>query len=409
MNASATTLSSEPIHANPKPRTHIFAAFLCGMFAFLNLYCTQPLLPLLSQIFHASEGRVSWTISASTLGVAFSAALLAVFAERIDRKRTIVGSMVALAVCTILTATATTLPVLTIWRLLQGLITPGVFIIAMAYITEEWPALAVPQVMSVYVGGTVFGGFVGRVSGGMLAERYGWRSVFLVLGLFGLVGAALTQRLLPAARRKRTPPSTHSRLTPVLNNLRNPRLLATFGIGFCMLFTLVSVFSYITFHLAAAPFLLSTAQLSWLFTVYLCGLAATLAAGTILARVGLQHGLLAAIGLCLVGVVLTLIPSLVMVGLGLALTASGVFISQTCSSSFLRDAAPAGTRVSAAGMYICSYYMGGTVGGVLPGLVWSYARWPGCAALTCCFLVFAASLAFFGWRNRPPAHDPIPL
>ena len=176
-----------------------------------------------------------------------------------------------------------------------------------------------------------------------------------------------------------------------------------------MLFTLVSVFSYVTFHLAAAPYSLTTEELSWLFTVYLLGLFATLAAGRVLARVGLRHGMLASIGLSLIGVVITMLPSLLLVGFGLAMTGAGVFIAQTCANSFLRDAAPAGTRVSAAGMYICCYYIGGTVGGVLPGLAWRYAGWPGCVVLTCFFLLIGAALAFFGWRIRPVVPDPIPL
>ena len=157
------------------------------MFAFIDLYCTQPLLPLLSRVFQASEGKVSLTISASTLGVAFSAALLAVFAERVNRKRMIVSSMVLLALCTSLTSTATSLPILAFWRLLQGLITPGIFIITIAYITEEWPALLVPRVMSVYVAGTVFGGFMGRLLGGLIAERYGWRPCSCCLGSWASV------------------------------------------------------------------------------------------------------------------------------------------------------------------------------------------------------------------------------
>jgi hypothetical protein len=54
-----------------KPYSQVLAPFVCGMFAFIDLYCTQPLLPLLSGVFHASEAKVSLTISASTLGVAF--------------------------------------------------------------------------------------------------------------------------------------------------------------------------------------------------------------------------------------------------------------------------------------------------------------------------------------------------
>lgn len=402
-----------------RPYSQVFAVFFCGMVAFLDLYCTQPLLPLLSRIFQASEASVSLTISASTLGVAFSAALLAIFGEKLDRKRTIVISMIVLATCTLMTSTATNLTTLAAWRLLQGLVTPGIFIITIAYITEEWPALLVPRVMSTYVAGTVFGGFLGRVSGGMLAERFGWRTVFLVLGLLGVAGAAITQRMLkpaqprPAEPVRRSPggpsPAGQSRLAPVIGNLRNSRLLATFAIGFCMLFTLVSIFSYITFYLAAAPFHLSTAQLSWLFAVYLCGLAATLAAGTVLARVGLRHGMLAAVAMGLIGAGLTLFHSLAVIGLGLAVASSGVFIAQTCANSFLRDAAPAGGRVSAAGMYICSYYIGGTVGGILPGLAWKFAGWPGCVALTSTFLIVAGAMALFGWRARPPVPDPIPL
>lgn len=407
VEGSALRLPNEGL----KPYSRVAAVFLCGMFAFLNMYCTQPLLPLLSQVFRASEASVSLTISASTLGVAISAALLAMFGEQVDRKRMIVRAMIAMGIVTMLTATAPNLRVLIVWRLVQGLLIPGVFIITIAYVTEEWPPMLVPRVMSWYVAGTVFGGFSGRVTGGMLAGSYGWRPMFVILGLAGLVGAWLAQRLLrPAAPKQASGTagiSSASRLAPMLANLRNPRLLATFGVGFCMLFTLVSLFSYITFHLAAAPFYLSTAALSWLFAVYLVGLLTTLGVGTVLARIGLLRGLLGAITLCITGTLLTLAPSLAAVGGGLSLASSGVFIAQTCANSFLRDAAPQGSRVSAAGLYICCYYIGGTVGGVLPGLFWKHAGWAGCVALTCGFLIIAGLLAFFGWRRRVSAPDPI--
>jgi YNFM family putative membrane transporter len=425
---AASPRRAAPLHSGAESVTggqgssrQFLAVFLCGTFAFLNLYCTQPLLPLLARIFHASEVRVGLTISASTIGIAISAALLALFGETFDRKRTIVLAMGLLGVCTLLTATASGLNTLALWRLLQGLLTPGIFILTIAYVTEEWPALLVPRAMSVYMGGTVFGGFLGRSLGGVLAGRDGWRSVFLVIGVAVLFGAVVTQRILPpslqradaaqAKPRAKSQPKrkSTSQFAPLLANLRNPRLLATFGIGFCLMFTLVSVFSFITFYLAAAPFGLSTAELSWLFSVYLVGLAATLAAGTALARIGLRRGMLAAIGLCVAGASLTLVHSLPVIALGLAIVSSGVFIAQTCAGSFLRDAAPLGGRVSAAGLYICSYYIGGTVGGELPGVVWKLAGWPGCVALTCAFLAVAALLATIFWPPHSALPDPIPL
>jgi YNFM family putative membrane transporter len=406
----AAAISTEllpPVSERTRPAPHVFGVFLCGACAFLDLYCVQPLLPMLAQVFHATETHVGITISASTLGVAVSAALLALFGEKFDRKRTILFSMLALAICALLTATATGLESLAFWRLLQGLVTPGIFIITIAYITEEWPAKMVPRVMSAYVAGTVFGGFMGRLLGGIVAEHLGWRAVCLVLGTLGLAGAALTQRMLPAARAKIHHVAGASRFAPTIANLKNPRLLATFGIGFCMLFTLVSVFSYITFYLSAAPFNLSTAKISYLFAVYMIGLVATLGMGTVLARIGLRHGMLVAVASCLMGLALTLVHSLGVVALGLAFASSGVFIAQTCANSFLRDAAPEGARVSAAGLYICAYYIGGTCGGVLPGLAFRAGGWPGCAAMTAALLVVAGVTAYFGWSER--RRDPIPL
>lgn len=364
------------------------------------------MLPMLAQFFHVTEAQVGVTISASTVGVALSAVVLALFGERLARKPFILSSIGLLGLFSIFTATAHTLSALAIWRLLQGVATPGIFIITIAYVTEEWHAREVPRVMSAYVAGTVFGGFTGRLLGGLIADHFGWNAVFLVLGAFELVGVALVAKLLAPARARKAVSDTGSVLKPIAANLRNPRLLATFLIGFCMLFTLISTFNFVTFYLAAKPFLLSTSELSSLFAVYLVGLVATLRIGRVLIKIGLRSGMLLAVALGISGIALTLVHSLVVVGVGLAATSSGVFIAQTCANSFIRDAAPMGGRVSAAGMYIFCYYVGGTVGGMLPGLVWRAAGWSGCVALITSILLMAGATTWFGWRHRP-VPDPV--
>lgn len=389
------------------PTSAMFAVFLCGALAFLDLYSTQPMLPLLEDIFHASEAQVGMTISAATLGVAVSSILLGIFAERLPRKRVIVGAAFLLAIPTLLAATATSVAVMCFWRLLQGLLLPGIFVVTIAYTTEEWPPLKLPQVMSLYVAGTVLGGFVGRVVGGGFADRYGWRSGFEFLGVLGLVGATAVWRLLPeSSGRANEAGATRSRLEPLLENLRNPKLIATFCIGFAMLFTLVSTFTYITFRLAAEPYQLSSAALGNLFSVYIAGMIVTLLVGRRLVRIGLRKGMLGAISLGLAGTATTLLPSLTMIAIGLGLVSCAVFIAQTCANSFLRDVAAPGGRVSAVGLYIMFYYIGGTAGGLLPAVAWRYAGWPGCSALVASLLAMAFTVTYFGWRRRP---YPVPL
>lgn len=380
----------------------VVAVCLCGIFAFLNLYVTQPMLPMLEGIFHTSKSIVGLTVSAATLGVAISAPLLGALTEQMNRKRVIVASTMALAVPTLLAATSPGLHTLIVWRFFQGLISPGIFAITITYIGEEWERHTMPIVMSIYVSGTAAGGFVGRVTAGVAAERLNWRWSFLILGLMTLAGAAMIARWLPQERRVILPEhrvGPAEQLRAMLRHFRNPRLVATFAAGFGMLFALVGTFTYITFYLAAAPFGLSTEALSYLFAIYLIGLVITPAGGVLVTRIGLRAGIALAVSACLAGALVTLSHSLwIVVVLGLGLVCTGVFMAQTTANTFLRVAAPAGGRASAAGLYICCYYIGGTVGGVLPAYTWSLGKWPACVALIAGVLAITLVVALVGWK-----------
>ncbi len=180
---------------------------------------------------------------------------------------------------------------------------------------------------------------------------------------------------------------------------RNRRLIATFAVGFNVLFSLVGVFTWITFYLAAPPFSLSTTALSSLFFVYLIGLVVTPAAGYLITRVGLRAGIGGAICCSIGGVLLTLVHSLPVVILGLTMLSSGVFIAQTASQSHLRIASSPGARVTAAGLYLTCYYLGGTAAGVIPGAFWALGKWPACVAFIVVMQIIALSIALIGWRS----------
>src|ERR1700758_2642434 len=76
------------------------ATMLAGICTFLNVYSTQPLLPLLRQIFHASELEVSLTVSATIFATALTAPIIGMIAERRGRKKGIVPSLFLLSIPT---------------------------------------------------------------------------------------------------------------------------------------------------------------------------------------------------------------------------------------------------------------------------------------------------------------------
>jgi MFS transporter, YNFM family, putative membrane transport protein len=402
---------AQSAHPSPSPWAAAAVA-LCGVCAFLEIYCTQPLLPLLTRIFHTSKTAAGMTVSAATLGVAFSAPVFGALTERLARKRVIVVSLIGVSLPTLLSATSGSLAQLIFWRFLEGITLPGVFAVVVTYIGEEWPSDRVALIMSFYVSGTALGGFTGRIVSGVLAEAFNWRVSFLVLGAASLCGAAAVAAWLPHGRH-RPPHSSTSQPRPTLADqvrelFQSRRLVATFAVGFILLFSLVGVFTWITFHLSAAPFLLSTTALSSLFFVYLVGLVATPAAGLVITRVGLRAGVGGAIGVSMLGVLLTLAPSLTMVIVGLALLSSGVFIAQTATQSFLRLAAPPEARVTSAGLYIMFYYLGGTAAGVVPGAFWALGKWPACVGFILAMQAIALAIGLAGWRSPEPAGGAAP-
>lgn len=402
MSASKSPGVGNPFNAPPGSSRRLgsrggqLALFLTGFGAFLNLYATQPLLPLFRELFQASELEVSLTVSASVLAVALSAPLTGFVADRFGRKRVILTAMAGLGLTTAVAATATTLPGLIGWRFLQGVFIPGILAVAMAYISEESPPETVGSTMATYITGGVIGGFSGRFLPGVLAGSWGWPAGFLLLGVATLGSALLIGVLLP--------PSTQfvrqrmGFLTVLGKHLQNPQLLATYAVGFHVLLTIVATFTYVNFYLADEPFRLGPTALSAIFAVYLIGAAITPSAGRLIDRVGYRRALIGAVGVSGAGILLTLVPRLPVIITGLTLLASGVFASQAAASTQVGRAA-GDARSSAAGMYLTLYYFGGAVGSAVPGLLWHHFGWPGCVAFVLLMQGTMAWIAATRWTD----------
>ena len=388
-------------HPSTRARTRLgihVALFATGFGAFLSLYCTQPLLPEFRRLYQASELMVSLTVSAPVLAVALMAPLAGMLADALGRKRVIVVALLGLALPTMLVATAANLTQIIIWRFFQGLFIPAIISTTIAFISEEAPDGSVGAVMATYVTGTVVGGFVGRFTTGWITQQWGWRPAFVLLGILSLIVVLLAWWLLPRATRFERQRSASTALRTMTQHLRNPQLLATFAVGFNVLFSLVGAFTYVNFYLADDPFLLGTAALASIFAVYLIGAVITPLAGRMLDRIGFRRMLMLAVGTSACGLLLTFIPSLPAVIAGLTLHCSGVFACQSASSGHVGKAART-ARSSAAGLYVTFYYLGGFVGSSLPGYLWASAGWFGCVALMLGMQAISILIAYKLWMD----------
>jgi predicted MFS family arabinose efflux permease len=374
---------------------------LAGFAAFLDLYATQPILPFLARDFGAGTFDVSLTITAPAIAVALAAPATGRLADRIGLRRVIVGSAFALAITTALAATSATLTHLIGWRFVQGLLTPGIFAVAMAYIHHEWPPSRIGRATAAYISGTVTGGFTGRVMTGMIAGDDSWRAAFVALAVLNLVVAVALWQWLPPERHTDLP-AQRVRGT-MLAHLRNPQLAATFAVGFFILCAQVAMFTYVPFQLAGPPFNLSTAALGWLFSVYLVGAVVTPLAGRWIDRHGHRAGLSLSVGLGVAGTALTAVPSLRAVIVGLSIFATAIFIAQSSATSHV-GANAEHDRALAVGLYSSFYYLGGSTGAALPALAWNRAGWLGCVALVIVVQLMTLAIALTTWSHHPGPH-----
>ncbi len=368
-----------------------------GFCAFVNLYTPQALLPELSQEFGVDAEQISWLMTAGTGAIALTAPFTGVLADMVGRKRLITAAMFAVVAPTLIMTMVGSVPAFAFWRFVQGIMLPPIFTVTVAYIGDEWPAEDVPRVAGIYISGTSIGGFCGRFIPGMLSDLIGWRLAFSVIALLTLVAAVIVALTLPRERQFVRSTGVADSLRQMVRHLHDPQLLATYAIGFGVLFNFIATFTYVSFHLAAPPYLFSSTLLGALFLTYLASSPIVPCVGRAIVLFGRRPFVLGVIALWIVGVLLLLAPPVSVIMTGLTLCAVCGMVCQAVSTGYVTLTAKEG-RSSAVGLYATSYYVGGSAGAFFGGLAWTFSGWGSCVAVIVVMQVIIAAIVAIMWR-----------
>ncbi len=373
------------------------AVVFCAICAFLHLYSPQAVLPLMAQEFGVGAASASLIITASTLAVAATAPFTGAVADVLGRKRVIIVAMVLLLIPGVMLPLSGSLQELIFWRFVQGLLLPPIFAVAIAYIGDEWPPQQATGVIGMYTSASAVAGFVGRFIPGVLVAYVGWRGGFMALAALTAACLVVVAALLPRERQFVRATSMTASLRQMLAHLKNPKLLATYAVGFGVLFNFMAVFTYMSFHLAGPPFFRSAAFIGAIFVVYLAGAAAAAMTGRMIAAIGRRTFVLCVLAAWATGVLLMLVPSVPVIVLALAIASICGVLTQASSTSFVAITAQGGTS-SAVGLYVSSFYIGGTFGGWLAGLAYEAGGWPATLMLVMGMIAIQAVIVATTWK-----------
>lgn len=391
--APATLANTAPSAFSPGAWVNLVIIGLMAFLTVVDLFATQSILPALADRYGVAPTTMAAAANASTLGMAASSLLVALFGRAIPRRAGIVASLAILAAPTVLLAFAPDLTAFTLLRVAQGLCMAGAFTLTLAHLGERCNASASPAAFAAYVTGNVASNLVGRLIAANVVSEFGLDVNFFLFAALNLAGALLAWGAI-----SRAPPKP-ALMAPPMNvfaalrsHLATPALRVSFAIGFLILFAFIGTFSYVNFVLVAAPFALPMAALGLVYFVFLPAMVTTPLAGLAAQRLGARASIAAGLLAAAAGLALTLAPALAFVLAGLALVGAGTFFAQAGATGFVSRTARA-DKAAASGLYLASYYLGGLASAPLLGILFERFGWFGCVAGGGSALVLAALLS----------------
>jgi len=283
MMQAVPTLDSSSTQMQAHAPSVLLRTVVIGLTAFLtvvDLFATQAILPSLTRAYRVTPAAMGFAVNASTMGMAAAGLIVSVFSQRIDRRFGILVSLALLSIPTALLAIAPDLTTFTVLRVAQGLCMASAFTLTLAYLGEECSATDAAGAFAAYITGNVASNLIGRLISAALADHLGLAWNFYFFAALNLAGAVLVYftvaRAAPMEQTGTVPPSPFAAW---LGHLRNPRLRAAFGIGFCILFAFIGTFTYVNFVLVRPPLSLGPMELGFVYFVFLPSVVTTLGRG----------------------------------------------------------------------------------------------------------------------------------
>ena len=349
-----------------------FIAFL----TLIDLFGSQALLPTLVDHYQVSPAAMGLAVNASTFGMAISGVLVAIFSRSINRKLGIWLSLAFLSIPTFLLGLTTDPFTFALLRVMQGLFMSAAFALTLTYLAEVCTVTAASGAMAAYITGNVASNLFGRLLATGVADHVGLAESFFTFSALNLIGAIVAFLYIGRSDGPSDPRAREADSIWVAwaDHFANPRLRASFAIGFIILFAFVGVFTYVNFVLAGEPFRLPQGSIGLVYLVFAPAILTTPIAGLAAKRFGAKRTFMSSMGVGLVGVFLLLSSSLWTLLIGLMLFGAGLFFAQAAATAYVGRTA-AHDQAAASGLYLTSYYVGGLIGAFVLGQVFVVAGW----------------------------------
>lgn len=363
------------VERQPLSRSIVYLmAFACGAIV-ANLYYAQPLIETIGHALHTSPSTASFTIAIIQGGYALGLFFIVPLGDIVNKKTLIVSMLLLTSLSLFIVAISPSLAVFAV-----GSFAVGLTAVTAQIIVPHASLLAPPEQRGKVVGTVMSGLLIGilfaRTLSGLVAQAFGWRSVYVSASVLTIILAITLWKYLPDHMNVERI-SYPALLRSVISLLSSEPVLRTRSIYGALSFGMFSAFW------ASAALLLSKPPYSFNNAVIgmfgLIGVAGAFGANLAGRRADKGHArsstLLFVLAALLAYVALTvqpevlfvLIPAVLLLDLGV----QGIHVTNQTLVFSLHEQAR--SRLSSA--YMTSFFIGGAVASTLSTIAFSQGGW----------------------------------
>ncbi len=391
------TVNASPAQVQDVPAWGAVIAMTLGVFGLVTAeFLPASLLTPMASDLSITEGMAGQAVSATAILAVFASLLTATVTRRMDRRYVLLGFSVLLIISNILVALAPNFFLLLAGRVLLGIALGGFWTMAAAIVMRLVPDKDIPRALAILFSGvsaaTIFAAPLGSYLGGTI----GWRNVFLLVALLGVLVLAVQFATLP-----RMQPRGRATLGTLIAVMNRPRM--KFG-----LLMLVLIFTgHFALFTYVRPFLenvtgVATAGISGILLGFgVANFIGTYIAGALIARslrltLTLMPLIIGLAGIGMVSIQGAVAPTAILVAIwGMAFGGVPVAWSTWITRSVPDEAESGG------GLLVAAIQVGIATGAAAGGLVFDVSGALGVFTIAALILLAAAIIVTFGLRTDP--------
>lgn len=208
--ATASNAGSVAAAVSPAPKNYaLFVIFIAIIGAFSSLVNDMylPTIPSMMKEFHTTPSMTQMGISMAMAGMGLGSVLWGSASDRHGRKPTLIISLIIFVVATVISLFSESITFFIVCRFFQGLGAGGAMVLSTSIPADVYMGRQLAKLMAIIGAVNGVAPALGPVVGGVMADSIGWRGIFVVLLVIGVVMTFWTTRYketLPPARRLQT-------------------------------------------------------------------------------------------------------------------------------------------------------------------------------------------------------------